>query len=65
MDFFHDGYPLPSASRFHITFDFGYVSLDISKAVAADAGEYTVRAVNLYGEAESVINLNVIGRLNN
>ncbi|KAI5701651.1 hypothetical protein M8J75_011738 [Diaphorina citri] len=61
IDFFHNGYPLPSASRFHITFDFGYVSLDISKAVAADEGEYMVRAVNLYGEAESVIQLKVIG----
>lgn len=39
IEFYHNGKPLPSASRFHITFDFGYVALDLTHAVAEDAGE--------------------------
>lgn len=60
IEFYHNGKPLPSASRFHITFDFGYVALDIQKLVAEDAGEYTVRAVNALGQCKSSINLKVI-----
>nr|XP_036671085.1 titin isoform X4 [Drosophila suzukii] len=62
IEFYHNGKPLPSASRFHITFDFGYVSLDITHAVAEDAGEYSVRAVNALGQAVSSTNLRVIPR---
>ncbi|XP_055379031.1 titin isoform X2 [Condylostylus longicornis] len=62
IEFYHNGKPLPSASRFHITFDFGYVALDISHCVAEDAGEYSVRAVNAYGQAVSSINLTVHSR---
>lgn len=53
---------MQSASRFHTTFDFGYISLDISKAVPEDAGEYTVRAYNNLGESRSSIKLNVIAK---
>ncbi|XP_034137006.1 titin-like isoform X2 [Drosophila guanche] len=62
IEFYHNGKPLPSAARFHITFDFGYVSLDITHAVAEDAGEYSVRAVNAMGQAVSATNLRVIAR---
>lgn len=62
IEFYHNGKPLPSAARFHITFDFGYVSLDITHAVAEDAGEYSVRAVNALGQAVSSTNLRVIAR---
>ncbi|KAK0090259.1 hypothetical protein PV325_001954 [Microctonus aethiopoides] len=62
IEFFHNGKPLPSASRFHVTFDFGYVALDISHAVPEDAGEYSVRAINTLGESSSSINLRVIPR---
>lgn len=62
IEFYHNGKPLPSASRFHTTCDFGYVSLDIQKAVAEDAGEYTARAVNALGESRSTIGLRVIDR---
>lgn len=55
IEFFHNGKPLQSASRFHTTFDFGYVSLDIQHVVAADAGEYTVRAVNALGQCKSSV----------
>lgn len=62
IEFYHNGKPLPSASRFHITFDFGYVALDISHAVPEDAGEYTVKAVNNLGQCQSSIKLKVISK---
>lgn len=63
IEFYHNGKPLPSASRFHITFDFGYVALDITHVVPEDAGEYTVKAINNLGQCTSSINLRVQGML--
>lgn len=60
VEFYHNGKPLPSASRFHITFDFGYVALDITHCVPEDAGEYTAKAINSLGECTSSINLKVV-----
>lgn len=60
IEFYHNGKLLQSASRFHTTFDFGYISLDISKCVREDAGEYSVRAFNQLGESRSSIKLNVL-----
>uniref|UniRef100_A0A0K8UMS0 Regulatory protein zeste n=1 Tax=Bactrocera latifrons TaxID=174628 RepID=A0A0K8UMS0_BACLA len=62
IEFYHNGKPLPSASRFHITFDFGYVSLDITHAVPEDAGEYSVRAINNLGQCVSSTSLKVNAR---
>nr|CAD7404271.1 unnamed protein product [Timema cristinae] len=59
IEFYHNGKPLPSASRFHITFDFGYLALDIGHAVSEDAGEYTAKAINALGQCTSSIRLNV------
>uniref|UniRef100_A0A1B6D7W5 Ig-like domain-containing protein n=2 Tax=Clastoptera arizonana TaxID=38151 RepID=A0A1B6D7W5_9HEMI len=59
IEFYHNNKPLPSASRFHITFDFGYVALDIGHVVPEDAGEYSVRAINKLGQCVSSINLKV------
>ncbi|XP_046465810.1 titin isoform X2 [Neodiprion pinetum] len=64
IEFFHNGKPLPSAARFHITFDFGYVALDIGHSVPEDAGEYSVRAINNLGQCVSSISLKVIPREN-
>lgn len=61
IEFYHNGKPLPSASRFHVTFDFGYVALDITHVVPEDAGEYTVKAINNLGQCTSSINLRVQG----
>jgi hypothetical protein len=61
IEFYHNGKPLPSASRFHITFDFGYVALDITHVVPEDAGEYTVKAINNLGQCTSSISLRVQG----
>lgn len=62
IEFYHNGKQLPSASRFHSTYDFGYVSLDIGHVVPEDAGQYTVKATNKLGECTSSINLNVQGK---
>ncbi|XP_054275488.1 titin isoform X3 [Macrosteles quadrilineatus] len=62
IEFYHNGKPLPSASRFHITFDFGYVALDIGHCVPEDAGEYSVKAINKLGQCTSSINLKVIAK---
>lgn len=62
IEFYHNGKPLPSASRFHITFDFGYLALDISHCVPEDAGEYTVKAINKLGQCQSSTSLRVIAK---
>ncbi|XP_063986913.1 titin isoform X6 [Diachasmimorpha longicaudata] len=62
IEFYHNGKPLPSASRLHVTFDFGYAALDITHAVPEDAGQYSVRAINALGQCESSISLVVIPR---
>lgn len=62
IEFYHNGKLLQSASRFHTTCDFGYISLDIQKAVSEDAGEYMVRAYNALGESRSSIRMNVIAK---
>ncbi|XP_043190339.1 titin-like isoform X4 [Amphibalanus amphitrite] len=64
VDWFHNGKPLQSASRFHTTFDFGYVSLDIKDLVPEDQGHYTCKAVNKMGEATSSMDIEVLGKDN-
>ncbi|XP_050422457.1 titin isoform X5 [Adelges cooleyi] len=59
VEFFHNDKPLGSASRFHTTHDFGYISLDIGHVVPEDAGKYTVKATNALGQAVSNITLKV------
>lgn len=63
IEFYHNGKPLPSASRFHITFDFGYLALDIGHIVPEDAGQYTAKAINALGHCTSSISIHVQGRL--
>ncbi|XP_023947919.2 titin [Bicyclus anynana] len=62
IEFYHNGVALPSAARFHITFDFGYVSLDIQHCVPEDAGEYSVRAVNALGQCTSAVSMTVTAK---
>jgi len=61
IEFYHNGKPLPSASRFRITFDFGYVALDITHVVPEDDTECTVKAINNLGHCTSSISLRVQG----
>lgn len=64
IEFYHNGKPLQSASRFHVTFDFGYVALDIQHVVPEDAGEYSVKAINALGQCMSKINVRVTAKSN-
>jgi titin len=54
-----NGEPLNTGSRIQASHDFGFVSLDILKCVAEDAGMYTVTARNLAGESSSSFALHV------
>ncbi len=49
-------------SRFHVTQDFGFVTLDIASCVPEDSGMYMVKAVNLSGEASSSFAVHVGGK---
>ncbi|KAK3888336.1 hypothetical protein Pcinc_007597 [Petrolisthes cinctipes] len=62
IEWYHNGKALQSAARFHTTFDFGYVALDITGVYPEDSGEYTCRAVNHLGEATSIISFKVEGK---
>lgn len=62
IEFYHNGKPLPSAARFHMTFDFGYVSLDIQHLVPEDAGEYTAKAINALGQCKSSVSMMVLAK---
>lgn len=46
-------------SRFHVTNDFGFVTLDISSTVAEDSGVYTCKAINRAGEAVSSTSMKI------
>ena len=59
-----NGKQLPVASRFNSTYDFGYVSLDISHVYAEDSGVYTCRAVNGKGQAVSTGTLRCVSTAN-
>ncbi|XP_042888253.1 titin-like isoform X7 [Penaeus japonicus] len=62
VEWYHEGKALQSAARFHTTFDFGYVALDITTVYAEDSGEYTCRAFNHMGEAQSSVSFRVEGK---
>lgn len=62
IEWYHNGKLLQSAARFHTTFDFGYVALDITGVYPEDSGEYTCRAFNKIGEAVSKITFKVEGK---
>ena len=52
VDWFFNGKLLDHGSRFKMTNDFGFVSLDLSDVYARDQGVYTCRASNAAGEAQ-------------
>lgn len=54
-----NGKPLQSGHRYRNTYDFGFAALDVLTVYAEDSGEYTCRATNKLGQAQSSINLNV------
>lgn len=48
-----------SGSRFHVTHDFGFVTLDIHSVITEDSGVYMCKAINNAGEAVSSTSLKV------
>ncbi|KAK9882445.1 hypothetical protein WA026_021476 [Henosepilachna vigintioctopunctata] len=50
IEWYRNGKPLPSGSRYKTVYDLGFVSLDISYFYSEDSGEYVCRAVNDHGE---------------
>uniref|UniRef100_A0A8R1HM90 Ig-like domain-containing protein n=1 Tax=Caenorhabditis japonica TaxID=281687 RepID=A0A8R1HM90_CAEJA len=62
VQWLRDGQPLPEASRFKPTFEFGFVSLDILYAYPEDNGVYELVAYNDKGEARSKTTLTVLPR---
>lgn len=51
VEWFHNGQPVKSGSRFSETNNFGFVALDILYCYPEDSGTYTCRATNALGEA--------------
>ncbi|CAG2164046.1 unnamed protein product [Oppiella nova] len=60
LEWFFNGKPLISGSRYLTRFDFGCLSLDILSVRAQDSGEYTVRATNRLGSAQSSNTITVV-----
>jgi titin len=59
FEWFCNGKQLKMGSRFQVTQDFGFVTLDIASCVAEDSGMYIVKAKNLAGESNSSFALHV------
>ena len=62
VEWFCNGKPLQTGHRFRTTNDFGFAALDILTVYPADSGEYTCRATNRLGQAQSAVKLNVASR---
>ena len=62
VDWEFNGKPITTGSRLKTTVDFGYVTLNISGARAADSGLYTCKATNALGEAVSTTSVKVEGK---
>lgn len=62
MEWFWNGKPLKTGSRFRTFCDFGFVILEIAPVYPEDAGEYSCRATNDYGEAVTTAQMNVQGK---
>ena len=60
VEWLFNGKPLTVGSRFRTYNDFGFVALDIVGVTAKDRGQYACRAVNNFGQAETVATVEVI-----
>ncbi|XP_014664087.1 PREDICTED: titin-like [Priapulus caudatus] len=61
VEWYHNGQPLKTGSRFRPLHDFGFVALDINPVYPEDSGEYICRAVNDYGEDHNRTTLECMG----
>lgn len=59
VEWFHNGKPLQTGHRFRTSYDFGFASLDVLTVYGEDSGQYTCKATNRLGTAQSSINLSV------
>lgn len=62
IEWFWNGKPLKTGSRFRTFCDFGFVILEISPVYPEDSGEYSCRAINEYGEAVTTASMKVQGK---
>ena len=62
VEWFWNGKPLRTGSRFRTFCDFGFVILEISPVYPEDSGEYSCRAFNDYGEAVTTASMKVQGK---
>jgi titin len=62
VEWFWNGKPLRTGSRFRTFCDFGFVILEISPVYPEDSGEYSCRAFNDYGEAVTIASMKVQGK---
>lgn len=60
IEWFHNGKPLSTGSRWIPFHDFGFLSLNIMQCLTHDSGKYTCKISNKLGSAESSVNLTVI-----
>jgi hypothetical protein len=64
VEWFWNGRPLKTGSRFRTFCDFGFVILEISPVYPEDSGEYSCRAFNDYGQAVTTASMKVQGNSN-
>lgn len=62
FEWFCNDSKLQIGSRFQVTQDFGFVTLDIASCIEKDSGMYMVKASNFAGEATSSFALHVGGK---
>jgi len=62
VEWFWNGKPLKTGSRFRTFCDFGFVILEISPVYPEDSGEYSCRAFNDYGQAVTTASMKVQGK---
>lgn len=62
VEWYWNGKPLRTGSRFRTFCDFGFVILEISPVYPEDSGEYSCRAFNEYGEAVTTCAMKVQGK---
>ncbi|XP_015783235.1 titin isoform X1 [Tetranychus urticae] len=61
VEWFVNGVPIATGSRFKTMHDFGYVALDIADVVPSDSGVYMCKATNKNGEAVVTCSVRVTG----
>ena len=62
FEWYVNGVELKMGSRFRVTHDFGYVTLDMTSVIPEDSGVYMCKAVNNAGEAVSTTAMKVRSR---